>query len=61
MVDKNKEREKCDSKFKNKCKKGEPGMERVQRENIPIIGENMGRPPDHPLPEREKEIIREVV
>lgn len=29
-------------------------------ENIPIIGENMGRPPDPPLSEREKEIIREV-
>ena len=29
-------------------------------ENIPIIGENMGRPPDLPLSEHEKEIIREV-
>ena len=29
-------------------------------ENIPIIGKNMGRPPDPPLSEREKEIIREV-
>ena len=29
-------------------------------ENIPIIGENMGRPPDPPLSEREKEIMREV-
>jgi hypothetical protein len=35
-------------------------MGRVQRENIPIIGENMGRPPDLPLSEHEKEIIREV-
>jgi hypothetical protein len=34
-------------------------MGRVQRENIPIIGENMGRPPDLPLSEHEKEIIRE--
>ena len=64
MVDKNEERRReleRDSKIAwNQCEKGEPGMERVQRENIPIIGKNMGRPPDPPLSEREKEIIREV-
>ncbi len=29
-------------------------------ENIPVIGEHMGIPPDLPLSEREKEIVREV-